>query len=80
MKNKTIIWGILAGAMVAFGITRCAAEDDDQAALQAKVKVSKEAAQQTAQTQVPNGTVKESELEMENGKMIWSFGFTIPDS
>jgi hypothetical protein len=56
------------------------AEDDDQAALQAKVKVSKETAQQSAQTQVRDGTVKESELEMEKGKLIWSFGFTIPDS
>jgi hypothetical protein len=46
MRNKTIICGILAGAMVAFGIIRCVAEDDDQAALQAKVKVSKESAQQ----------------------------------
>jgi len=46
----------------------------------AEAKISKETAQATAQTKVPDGTVKESELEKEKGKLIWSFGFTIPDS
>ena len=80
MKNKSIICAIMTGALVAFAITRCVAEDDDQVALKSKVKISKETAQQIAQAQVPNGTVKAGELEMEKGKLIWSFGFTSPDS
>jgi hypothetical protein len=51
-----------------------------QAKLMAEAKVSKETAQQTALTKVPNGAIKEGELEMEKGKLIWSFCFTIPDS
>ena len=55
-------------------------KEASQSELMAQAKISKEAAQQTAKAQVPNGTVKECELEMEKGKLIWSFGFTIPDS
>jgi uncharacterized membrane protein YkoI len=55
-------------------------KEASQSELMAQAKISKEAAQQTAQAQVPNGTAKESELEMEKGKLIWSFAFTIPDS
>jgi uncharacterized membrane protein YkoI len=29
---------------------------------------------------VPNGTVKEGELEKEHGKLIWSFDVATPDS
>jgi len=29
---------------------------------------------------VPNGTVKDGELEKEKGKLIWSFDITTPDS
>ena len=41
---------------------------------------SKEQAQQTALAKAPGGTVKEGELEKENGKLIWSFAITTPDS
>ena len=51
-----------------------------QARLMAAAKVSKEAAQASALAKVPNGTVKESELEKEHGKLIWSFDITTPDS
>jgi uncharacterized membrane protein YkoI len=44
-----------------------------QAELMAKAKVGKETAQQTALAKVPNGTVKDGEIEMENGKLQWSF-------
>jgi len=51
-----------------------------QAKLMAEAKVSKETAQASALAKVPNGTVKESELEKEHGKLIWSFDITTPDS
>ena len=80
MKNKIIITGVLAAAIVALGAAGCASEHQEQAELQGQAKISKEQAQQTALAKVPNGTVKGSEIEKENGKLIWSFEFTTPDS
>jgi uncharacterized membrane protein YkoI len=51
-----------------------------QAKLMAEAKISKETAQQTALAKVPNGMVKEAELEKENGKLQWSFDVATPDS
>ena len=53
---------------------------DEEAKLAAEAKVSKDDARKTALAQVPNGTIKESELEKEKGRLIWSFDLTIPDS
>jgi len=53
---------------------------EDQSALQAQAKVSKADAQATALAKVPNGTVKECELEKEHGKLIWSCELNTPDS
>jgi uncharacterized membrane protein YkoI len=55
-------------------------KEASQAKLMAEAKVSKETAQQTALAKVPNGTVKEGELEKENGKLQWSFDVATPDS
>jgi uncharacterized membrane protein YkoI len=83
MKLK-IILSCIAAALVTAG---CISEENEhegkeasQSQLMAQAKVSKDDAQKTALAKVPNGTVKEGELEMEKGKLIWSFGFTIPDS
>ena len=51
-----------------------------QAKLMAEAKVSQEDAQKTALAKVPGGAVKESELEKEHGKLIWSFDIATPDS
>jgi uncharacterized membrane protein YkoI len=51
-----------------------------QAKLMAEAKVSKETAEQTALAQVPNGTIKEAELEKEHGKLQWSFDIATPAS
>ncbi len=49
-----------------------------QAKLESQAKISKADAQQIALAKVPGGTVKESELEKEKGKLVWSFDFTTP--
>lgn len=64
--------------LVAGLIAGCKTED--QSALQAQAKVSKADAQATALAKVPNGTVKECELEKEHGKLIWSLELNTPDS
>ena len=53
---------------------------DGEAKLMAEAKVSKETAQATAMAKVPNGTIKEGELEKENGHLQWSFDVSTPDS
>lgn len=76
MKINMIACSVVVAALLA----GCSTEKQEQAELQARAKISKETAQQTAQAKVPNGTVKDSEVEMEKGKLIWSFTFAIPDS
>ena len=85
MRTKKIIGMALAAALLA----GCASEESEhhheskeakQAKLMAKAKVSQADAQATALAQVSNGTVKESELEKEHGKIIWSFDIATPDT
>ena len=51
---------------------------ETQAALQKEAKISEATARATAVKEVPNGTVKSSELERENGKLIYSYDITVP--
>src|SRR5471030_3075698 len=83
MKLNSILSCIAAAAITA----GCVSEENEhhdkeasQSKLMAQAKVSKDDAQKTALAKVPNCTVKEGELEMEKGKLIWSFVLTIHDS
>ena len=51
---------------------------ETQADLQKEAKITEETARATALKEVPNGTVKSSELEREHGKLIYSFDITAP--
>jgi uncharacterized membrane protein YkoI len=83
MTKKTITTvlclGIAAGVLAG-----CASEDekgeksDSQATLQSQAKISKDDAEAIALAKVPNGTIKESELEKENGHLQWSFDIATP--
>lgn len=53
---------------------------ENQATLQSQAKISKADAERIALAQAPNGSIKESELEREKGKLIWSFDIAIPGS
>ena len=57
-----------------------AEKEQKQAALMAKARISRETAEQTALAKVPNGTVKDAELEKEHGKLQWSFDLATPDA
>jgi hypothetical protein len=79
MKLKNIVFSILAAGL----FVGCASERHEhnkQAKLEAEAKISKADAQATALAQVPNGVVKDSELEKEDGKLIWSFDIATPGS
>ena len=72
MKIKHLI----GTAFIAAALAGCATEENEQAEqakLMSEAKVTQSDAQATAMAQVPNGTVKEGELEKEKGKLIWSF-------
>lgn len=55
-----------------------AKKTETQASLQKEAKISEADARATALKQVPNGTVKSSELEREHGKLIYSYDITVP--
>jgi len=80
MNKQTILSGTLAAVLLAVGAIGCESEKAGQAELQAQAKVTKDQAQATALAKVPNGTVKEAELEKEKGKLIWSFDLSTPDT
>jgi uncharacterized membrane protein YkoI len=46
----------------------------------APAKISRGEAEKIALARVPNGTIKEGELEKENGKLQWSFDMVTPDT
>lgn len=56
---------------------RKVSKSEKQAALQKEARISEATARATALKEVPNGTVKSSELERENGKLIYSFDITV---
>jgi Peptidase propeptide and YPEB domain len=88
MKTKKIVCYTLASLLVCggliAGLTGCASKGCEKCHkhgdLAAEAKISKADAEKTALAKVPNGAVKESELEKEHGKLIWSVDITIPDS
>ena len=65
--------------LVAIGLI-AGCETEKESALQAKAKISKADAQATALAKVPNGSIKECELEKEHGRIIWSIALNTPDS
>ena len=79
MKMKTFLCGALTAGLLA-GFASEQSEQTKQAELETRAKIARADAQQTALQQVPNGTIKESEIEKEHGRLIWSFDIAVPDS
>ena len=79
MKSTNLISAILALAVTAaLGLTVATAKDKEDPKLLAKAKITRAAAEKTALTKAPDGTVKDAELEEENGKLVWSFDIARP--
>jgi uncharacterized membrane protein YkoI len=81
MKIKILICAALTAGLIA----GCCSEKAEkhahkQAKLMAEAKISKDDATKTALAKVPGGTIKEAELEKEDGKLQWSFDVSTPDS
>jgi len=71
MNLKTLICSVVAGCL----LLGCASTSTN---LEAQAKVAKADAEKIALAKVPGGTIKESGLEKENGKLIWSFDIATP--
>ena len=78
MKPITVVCSILAAGLLAGLLPACVSEKQEQAKLEAQAKISKADAEQVALAKVPGGTLKEGELEKENGKLLWSFDVATP--
>jgi len=74
MKQYLALCLLLAVGLIA------GCKTESELALQAEAKISKADAQATAMAKVPNGTVKEGELERENGRLIWSIELNTPNT
>ena len=71
---------LLAAVVVAGCESEGHESHETQATLKAEAKVSEADARAMALTKVPDGTIKEAELEHEKGKLIWSFDIAKPNA
>lgn len=86
MRINTIICTVATVGLVVAGLTACTTEKEEgkegqetkAAKLEAKAKITKAEAEKIALDKVPDGTIKESEIEKEKGKVIWSFDIATP--
>ena len=78
MNLKAILCSVLTVGLCAGCCTE--RHESKSAKLQAEAKIAKADAEKTALAKVPNGTIKDGELEKENRKLIWSFDIATPDS
>jgi uncharacterized membrane protein YkoI len=78
MKTKHLLSSFLCAGLLAVTLVACESEQAEQARLSQKAKISRADAEKTALARVPNGTVKEGELEEEKGRLIWSFDIATP--
>jgi uncharacterized membrane protein YkoI len=67
---------LLAATTSLCSLDLAVAGSNDEATLKAKAKVTEADARKIALAKVPGGTVKSSEIEKENGLVIWTFDIT----
>jgi hypothetical protein len=75
--NKTHLL-LAMGMAMAFTCSAVSAAEAPDPALQAQAKVTEAEAQHTALAKVRHGKIKDGELEMEHGKLVWSFDIAKP--
>jgi uncharacterized membrane protein YkoI len=86
MKIKSIIYSLVTVGLLAGGLTACMTEREEgkegekatASKLEAQAKITKAEAEKIALDKVPGGTVKESDIEKEKGKLLWSFDIATP--
>lgn len=79
MKNNSKVVASIVSAVIlsACMIGSPGCQSDSSKAIAAEATVTRDQAQTVALTKVPGGTVKEAELEKENGRLVWSFDIAV---
>ena len=80
MKATRRITLTLASVGLALIVPLAHAAGESQSALKEEAKVSEAAAKTAALAKVPHGIVRSTELEKENGRLVWSFDIARPTS
>lgn len=80
VKITTIIAAVFAACSSGAALTGCASKSLPPRALPAQVKITREQAQQTALAQAPGGRVRQTELDDDQGELIWAFDIVTPGS
>lgn len=75
--TKIAAFTLAASIVTAVSVFAQKAKPESQAALIREAKITKKAATATALGQVPGARVKSSEIERENGKLIYSFDLKV---
>jgi uncharacterized membrane protein YkoI len=71
--RNTVLSSIIFLMVLVFTASTSIAAEESQSALKKQATVTEAQARKSALAKVPKGTIKSSELERENGKLIWSF-------
>ena len=78
MKLRNIIGLLLVVGLFIGCVFEKGEREESEAQLLPEARITKAAAEQTALAKVPGGTIKESGLEREKGRLIWSFDIATP--
>ena len=79
-NNSMIKHGIVLAGVLSLAVGGCASDRQEQAALLAQVRISKDQAAQAALAKTPGGRIKAAELDNDQGKLVWWFDIAIPGS
>ncbi len=73
LKNLATLLAVAGTGVICICGCESAEHHHHHDSVEAKAKLSKEQAEKIAMTKVPGGKIKEGELEMEGGVLLWSF-------
>ena len=78
MQSKVTQLTSTLALFAAVALLGSCATEESQETLKAQASITEAQASKTALAKVPTGTIKSSELENENGKLVWSFDISMP--
>ncbi len=79
MRACLMAVAVLAGFTATASAQRPAYKREAPPRLLRQTKIGEDSALKVAKARIPSGTPQALELENENGRLIWSFDFTVPN-